>query len=114
MILKTALRLLLAEKRPNVERAVRDFSWITGPVNLWSGGWQGWPGVEVAPEDVSAWPDRVGFLVKVVSFLNTNLHWPAEVADIGRGGVLSVSHVHWVDALEFGVREDSLVLCSSH
>ena len=38
------------------------------------------------PEDVGAWPYSVGLQVKWIAFLGT-LHWLADRADLGVGGV---------------------------
>ena len=78
--------LVLCPKRPKITHAVRDFAFLPGPVDLWSGEWVSFGVSCVTAEDVRFWPYSVSLLVKVLAFLGT-LHWPAGDFEFGVGGV---------------------------
>ena len=73
-------------KRRGVVNAVRNFAFLPGPVDLWSGEWVSFGVSGVTVEDVRVWPFSVSLLVKVSAFLGT-LHWPVAADDLGVGGV---------------------------
>ena len=73
-------------KRPRVLHAVRDFSFLPGPVGIWDGGWVSFGVSGITAEDVRVWPYSESLLVKVSAFLGT-LHWPAGAVEFGVGGV---------------------------
>ena len=45
-----------------------------------------WPVIDITVDDVARWPFSPGSLVKLAAFLS-GLSWPAEVVDLGAGGV---------------------------
>ena len=73
-------------KRPTVDRAVRDFAFLPGPVGIWDGNWVSFGVSGITAEDVRVWPCSVSLLVKVSAFLGT-LHWPAGAVEFGVGCV---------------------------
>ena len=73
-------------KRRGVVDAVRNFAFLPGPVDLWSGEWISFGVSGITVEDVRVWPYSVSLLVKISAFLGT-LHWPVAVGDLGVGGV---------------------------
>ena len=75
----------LPKKRRDVD-AVRNFAFLPGPVDIWSGDWVSSAVSCITVEDVRVWPYSVSLLVKMSAFLGT-LHWPAGAVDLGVGGV---------------------------
>ena len=73
-------------KRPQVLHAVRDFTFLPGPVGIWDGDWVSFGVSGITAEDVRVWPYSVSLLVKMSAFLGT-LHWPAGAVEFGVGGV---------------------------
>ena len=73
-------------KRPRVLHVVRDFAFLPGPVDIWSGDWVSSAVSCVTADDVQVWPYSVSLLVKVSAFWGT-LHWPAGAVEFGVGGV---------------------------
>ena len=73
-------------RRRGVIDAVRNFAFLPGPVDLWSGEWVSFGVSGVTVEDVRVWPYSVSLLVKISAFLGT-LHWPVAADDLGVGGV---------------------------
>ena len=73
-------------KRRKPIEAVRDYAMLPGPQRLWTGGWFRWPVIIITEDDVARWPFSSGCLVKLAAFLSS-LSWPAEVVDLGVGGV---------------------------
>ena len=74
------------QKRRRPIEAVREFAMLPGPQRLWVGGWFRWPVINITVDDVARWPFSPGSLVKLAAFLS-GLSWPAEVVDLGAGGV---------------------------
>ena len=62
----------LPEKR-KVDRAGRYCTWLPGPVNIFNGGWHGWPDSSVTQHDVASWPKSVCSFVKVLSLKKSSL-----------------------------------------
>ena len=69
-------------ERYRVERAIGDYARLSGPVNLWAGGWQGCLAEGSTFEDVSVWPCSLRSLVTFfyigscrVASLTLNLGW---------------------------------------
>ena len=56
------------------------------PAGIWDGEWIALAAAPVTADDVGAWPNSVGILVKWVAFLSS-FHWPVGGADLGVGGV---------------------------
>ena len=75
----------LPKKRRDVD-AVRNFAFLPGPVDIWSGDWVSSAVSCITDEDVRVWPYSVSLLVKMSAFLGT-LHWPAGDVEFGVGGV---------------------------
>ena len=73
-------------KKRRVVDAVRNFAFLPGPVDIWSGDWAASAVSRITVDDVRVWPYSVSLLVKMSVFLSI-LHWPAGDADLGVGGV---------------------------
>ena len=73
-------------KRRRLVHAVRDRAFLPGPPCIWSSEWVSMLATCVCAADVALWPYTPGLQVKWVAFLGT-LHWPAESADLGVGGI---------------------------
>ena len=75
----------LPKRRRDVD-AVRNFAFLPGPVDIWSGDWVSSAVSCITVEDVGVWLYSVSLLVKMSAFLGT-LHWPAGAVGLGVGGV---------------------------
>ena len=75
----------LPKKRRDVD-AVRNFAFLPGPVDIWSGDWVSSAVSCITVEDVQVWPYSVSLLVKILAFMGT-LHWPASSVEFGVGGI---------------------------
>ena len=75
----------LPKKRRDVD-AVRNFAFLPGLVDIWSGDWVSSAVSCTTVEDVRVWPYSVSLLAKMSAFLGT-LHWLAGAVDLGVGGV---------------------------
>ena len=59
---------------------------MPGTSGIWDGEWIVLAAAPITADDVGTLPYSVGVLVKWVAFLSS-LHWPADGADLGCGGV---------------------------
>ena len=55
-------------KRRKVEQGCGNFTWLPGPVHLWTSDWYQLPIACIGQGDIAAWPFSVGLLLKFVHF----------------------------------------------
>ena len=80
---------------------MRDRAMLPGPAFIWTSAWVDLPPSGITDEDVGLRLYSVGILVEWVAFLGT-LHWPADRADLGVGGI---SYVEMLNLYEMWAGE---------